>query len=162
MASARALRSIQGEKQDDRQVTLWADDGDVAEFVEKATPGILGCREKGHDFPPIAYVGSQVFTEVDDEGLAVRRETCPRCECAVRVQRWGFAKRSGRTRFELIASSVTYKDGPQGERYPLKPGHGRMKRRQVTRAQVESLFGNMSPGQIKQHILAQGAERAQA
>lgn len=153
------LRSIQGEQQDDKQMTLWADDDAVAEFVAKATPGILACRERGrHLFRSVSQVGNQIFTKFDDEGRAVREEDCQCCEAVTRVQRWGFSGRRGHVRFELLVTNLIYKTLPGGVRGVGTPGMGRMRPKQISRVQIESLFGDMSPGEIKQHVLAQGAK----
>lgn len=124
------LPSIQGERQPD---TGWvrASDEDVDLYVDRVSDEVLACRERGrHLFPTIRQGGIQ-FTEVDQDGLFVRRLTCSCCQLAVKVEKWEALARGRRVRFQLVASHLEYRTGRDGQTYLAPSGRGRMTPRQV-------------------------------
>ncbi|MEU7818586.1 hypothetical protein [Pseudonocardia sp. NPDC049154] len=123
-------KSIQGEQQQDTGYVR-ASDEDVDLYVDRVSDEVLACRERGrHLFPTIRQAGIH-FTEVDDDGLFVRRLTCTCCELAVKVEKWEGRRRGGRTRFQRVASSLEYREGPDGQVYLSPTGRGRMTPRQI-------------------------------
>lgn len=132
-ASTRVrMASIQGEQQRDRGTGMErAEDGDVDRYVDSASDEVLACRERGrHLFPAIRQIG-MIFTEVDDDGLFVRRLTCVCCRLATRVEKWDGTRHGSRVRFQRIAAHVEYQTGPNGERYLSPAGCGRIAPRQI-------------------------------
>ncbi|WP_271214863.1 hypothetical protein [Pseudonocardia halophobica] len=127
-----AARSIQGEQQDDlQQGYVRASEEDVDLYVDGVSDEVIMCRERGrHLFPTIRQAGIH-FSEVDEEGLFIRRLTCTCCRLAVRVERWEGARRGGRTRFARVTSGLVYQDGPNGEAYLAPSGRGHMTPRQI-------------------------------
>jgi hypothetical protein len=129
--SGTAARSIQGEQQDQVQGYVRASEEDVDLYVDGVSDEVIMCRERGrHLFPTIRQAGIH-FSEVDDEGLFIRRLTCTCCRLAVRVERWEGARRGGRTRFARVTSGLVYQDGPNGEVYLAPSGRGHMTPRQI-------------------------------
>jgi hypothetical protein len=125
-----AARSIQGEQQEDAGY-IRASDEDVDLYVDRVSDEVLACRERGrHLFPTIRQAGIH-FTEVDDEGLFLRRLVCTCCDLAVRVERWEGVRRRGQTRFHRVASTLEYRNGPNGEIYLAPSGRGHMTPRQI-------------------------------
>ncbi|MFR9805957.1 hypothetical protein ACL02T_27260 [Pseudonocardia sp. RS010] len=123
-------KSIQGEQQEESGFVR-ASDEDVDLYVDRVSDEVLACRERGrHLFPTIRQAGIH-FTEVDDEGLFVRRLTCTCCLLAVKVERWEGVRQRGRTRFHRVASNLEYRTGPDGQSYLAETGRGRMTPRQI-------------------------------
>jgi len=130
--SGRAGLSIQGE-QEQAQDSTWvrASDDDVDLYVDRVSDEVLACRERGrHLFPSIRQAGIH-FSEVDDDGLFIRRLTCTCCLLAVRVEKWEGARRGGRTRFSRVTSGLVYQTGPDGAEYLAPSGRGHMTARQI-------------------------------
>lgn len=130
VAGRTAALSIQGEHQGE---TGWvrASEDDVDLYVDRVSDEVLACRERGrHLFPTIRQAGI-FFTEVDDDGLFVRRLTCTCCLLAVRVERWEGVRRGNRTRFARVASNLEYRVGTNGELYLAPAGRGHMTPRQI-------------------------------
>jgi hypothetical protein len=124
------ISSIQGEQQHD---TGWvrASDEDVDLYVDRVSDAVLACRERGrHLFPTIGEGGIH-FTDVDSDGLFVRRVTCTCCQLAVRVEKWEGRKRGGRVRFQRVASHLDYRTDADGETYLAPSGRGHMTPRQI-------------------------------
>ncbi|WP_181781048.1 hypothetical protein [Pseudonocardia pini] len=122
--------SIQGEQQQDVGYVKASED-DVDLYVDGVSDEVLMCRERGrHLFPTIRQAGIH-FTEVDDEGLFLRRLTCTCCRLAVRVEKWEGVRRGGRTRFARVASNLEYQVGLNGEKYLAPSGRGHMTPRQI-------------------------------
>jgi hypothetical protein len=117
------LSSVQGEQQPD---TAWvrATDEDVDLYVDAVSDEVLACRERGrHLFPTIGQAGIQ-FTEVDNDGLFIRRVACTCCHLAERVEKWQGIARGRRTRFERVASHLDYRTGADGQTYLAPSGRG--------------------------------------
>lgn len=123
--------SIQGEQQQAASATLWASDEEVMEYVQSVADAVLACRQRGrHFFLSIQDTG-MVFVRVTATGLLVRRAGCESCGCVVRVELWDVRhKRDVVTRAELVDSFLDYTDSS----YLGKPGHGRMKPKQIRNA----------------------------
>lgn len=122
--------SIQGEQQRDAG-WVRASDEDVDLYVDRVSDEVLACRERGrHLFPTIRQAGIH-FTEVDDDGLFVRRLTCTCCELAVKVEKWEGSRQRGRTRFQRVASHLEYRTGQDGQTYLAPTGRGHMTARQI-------------------------------
>lgn len=125
-----SLPSIQGEQQ---QETGWsrASDDDVDHYVDRVSDEVLACRERGrHLFPTIRQAGMD-FTEVDDDGLFLRRLNCTCCGLAVRIEKWEGTKRGRRVRFQLVASRLEYRTGDDGQTYLAPAGQGHMTARAI-------------------------------
>jgi hypothetical protein len=126
----RAGLSIQGEQQQDAGYVR-ASEEDVDLYVDGVSDEVIMCRERGrHLFPTIRQAGIH-FSEVDEEGLFIRRLTCTCCQLAVRVERWEGVRRGGRTRFARVTSGLVYQTGPKGEMYLAPSGRGHMTPRQI-------------------------------
>ena len=128
--SGRGALSIQGEQAQD---TGWvrASDDDVDLYVDRVSDEVLACRERGrHRFASIRQAGIH-FSEVDDEGLFVRRLICTCCQLAVRVEKWEGARRGNRTRFSRVTSGLVYQTGDDGAEYLAPSGRGHMTARQI-------------------------------
>lgn len=125
--------SIQGEQQQDGGF-VQASEEDVDLYVDRVSDEVLACRERGrHLFPAIRQAGIH-FSGVDETGLLIRRLTCTSCGLAVRVEKWEGARRrgrTGRTRFQRVASHLEYRTGRDGEIYLAPSGRGRMTTRQI-------------------------------
>lgn len=122
--------SIQGEQQQEAGYVK-ASDEDVDLYVDRVSDEVLACRERGrHLFPTIRQAGIY-FSEVDSDGLFVRRLTCTCCELAVKVEKWEGARQRGRTRFHRVASHLEYRTGRDGQTYLSPTGRGRMTPRQI-------------------------------
>lgn len=122
--------SIQGEQQKDTDLVR-ASDEDVDLYVDHVSDEVLACRERGrHLFPSIRQAGIH-FSDVDSDGLLIRRVTCTSCELAVRVEKWEGARQRGRTRFARVASHLEYRTGREGQTYLAPAGRGRMTTRQI-------------------------------
>lgn len=125
-----AALSIQGEQQ---QETGWvrASDEDVDLYVDRVSDEVLACRERGrHLFPTIRQAGIH-FTDVDRDGLFLRRLTCTCCGLAVRVEKWEGVRQRGRTRFHRVVSNLEYKTNADGQSYLAPSGRGHMTARQI-------------------------------
>lgn len=109
----KVLTSIQGERQEERELTLWATDDEVAEFVEGANDRHLICRERGrHDWQAIRRTGL-VFTGVTKDDYPERRLTCPDCQAAERVEVWDVkfyasGAKKGQVKSCVLLSSYTH------------------------------------------------------
>ena len=122
--------SIQGEQQQDTGL-IRASDEDVDLYVDRVSDEVLACRERGrHLFPSIRQAGIH-FSDVDGDGLLIRRLACTCCGLAVRVEKWEGVRRGSRTRFSRVASSLEYRTGREGETYLAPSGRGRMTTRQI-------------------------------
>jgi hypothetical protein len=122
--------SIQGEQELD---SGWvrASEEDVDLYVDRVSDEVLACRERGrHLFPTIRQAGIQ-FTDVDRDGLFVRRLTCTCCGLAVKVEKWEGVRRRGGTRFGRVGSHLEYQTGPDGQGYLAPAGRGHMTARQI-------------------------------
>lgn len=126
-----SLSSIQGEQQE-TMGRIRAADADVDRYVDDVSDEVLACRERGrHLFPSTRTVG-MTFTDVDDEGLFVRRLACTCCELAVRVEKWEGAQRGRRVRFRRVSSNLEYRTGKSGNSYLAPSGVGYMTPRQIS------------------------------
>lgn len=142
--------SIQGEHQIALDPAVFADQADVDEFVGKLPDALLICRERGrHDFPTMREVGS-IQLKVNEDGELVREDVCRTCQCAVRVEIWEGFRRGRQVRYHKVGQSRTYyRVGPNGEKYPAPPGHGRMTPRQVQEAIATQLLKGVTPSALK-------------
>lgn len=124
------LPSIQGEQQQEAG-RVRASDEDVDLYVDRVSDEVLACRERGrHLFPTIRQAGIH-FTDVDRDGLFVRRLICNCCELAVKVEKWEGIKRGRRVRFQRVASHLEYRTGADGQTYLAPSGRGHMTPRQI-------------------------------
>jgi hypothetical protein len=149
--SATSLPSVQGEQQ---QETGWgrASDGDVDRYVDRVSDEVLACRERGrHLFPAIRQAGIH-FTEVDDDGLFLRRLTCTCCGLAVRVEKWEGTKRGRRVRFHLVASRLEYRTGDDGQTYLAPSGQGHMTARQIRDSVASKALEDQSPTALRKAL----------
>lgn len=122
--------SIQGEQQEEATYVK-ASEEDVDLYVDRVSDEVLACRERGrHLFPTIRQAGIH-FSEVDSDGLFIRRLTCTCCELAVKVEKWEGSRQRGRTRFHRIVSNLEYRTGREGQTYLSPSGRGRMTPRQI-------------------------------
>jgi len=160
---ATTLRSIQGEQETTRQLDLFMPQEDVDLYVDSVDDQILLCRERGrHSFPSAKETGLRFNGGVDEEtGLLVRRVMCTCCRLAERVEYWDVKHRGTRvTRCEYVGASVVYhtehtKDGGL-RRYTNKPGHGRMKPKQVKTAVATGMLA----GTVSYRDLLKAAKQA--
>jgi hypothetical protein len=122
--------SIQGEQQRDID-WIRASDEDVDLYVDQVSDDVLICRERGrHLFPSIRQAGIH-FSDVDADGLLIRRLVCTCCALAVRVEKWEGTRQRGRTRFSRVVSQLEYRTGDEGQIYLAPSGRGRMTPRQI-------------------------------
>ncbi|MEV4644834.1 hypothetical protein [Saccharopolyspora sp. NPDC049357] len=122
--------STQGEQHQETGY-IKASDEDVDLYVDRVTDEVLACRERGrHLFPTIRQAGIH-FSEIDSDGLFIRRLTCTCCELAVKVEKWEGTRQRGRTRFHRVASQLEYRTGQDGQTYLSPTGRGRMTPRQI-------------------------------
>lgn len=147
-----AVLSIQGEAQHDAG-TLFASPEDVDQYVDQATDGIRACREAGrHPFPGVARVRGAIFSAITEDGLLVRELVCPQCRCAVRVELWESYGRGKAARVRFLSASVTYRPGPDGERYPAPPGRGRITQRAVKESIATAALAGASITELKRTL----------
>ena len=71
------------------------------------------------------------FTDIDNDGLFIRRLTCTCCRLAVRVEKWEGIQRGRRLRFQRVASHLEYRTGDDGQTYLAPTGQGHMTPRQI-------------------------------
>ncbi|MEV4734899.1 hypothetical protein [Saccharopolyspora sp. NPDC049426] len=127
--------STQGEQHQETGY-IKASDEDVDLYVDRVTDEVLACRERGrHLFPTIRQAGIH-FSEVDSDGLFIRRLTCTCCELAVKVEKWEGTRQRGRTRFNRVDSQLEYRTGQDGQTYLSPTGRGRMTPRQIGDSEV--------------------------
>lgn len=134
--SSSKFRSIQGEQQHQQQLDLFMPQEDVDTYVRESDDKVVECRERGrHPFETIR--SSQMrFEGETEEGFLVRRQVCPCCGLAVRVEHWDVRHHRGRvTRCELVMARTEYrterlKDGTV-RRYVAPAGRGRIRPRQI-------------------------------
>lgn len=125
------LPSVQGEQQETAG-RIRASDTDVDRYVDRVSDDVLACRERGrHLFPSTRAVG-MTFTDVDSDGMFIRRLTCTCCELAVRVERWEGIQRGRRLRFQRVAAHLEYRTGDNGQTYLAPSGGGHMTPRQIS------------------------------
>ena len=75
-------------QQEEVELTLWATDDEVDEFVRGANDQHLICRERGrHDWQAIRTTGL-VFTGITKDDYPERRTACPICRAVERVEVW--------------------------------------------------------------------------
>ena len=140
--------SIQGEQQPDGG-WVRASDEDVDLYVDRVSDEVLACRERGrHLFPTIREAGIH-FSEVDSEGLFLRRLVCTCCDLAVRVERWEGVGRRGRTRFRRVASTLEYRTGRNGEEYLAPAGRGHMTARQIGDSVASKALAGQSLAELR-------------
>jgi hypothetical protein len=146
-----SLPSIQGEQQ---QETGWvrASDEDVDRYVDRVSDEVLACRERGrHLFPTIRQAGMD-FTEVDGDGLFLRRLSCTCCGLAVRIEKWEGTKRGRRVRFQLVASRLEYRTGDDGQTYLAPSGQGHMTARQIRDSVASKALKDQSPTALRKAL----------
>lgn len=124
------LPSIQGEQQRDA-ARVRASDEDVDAYVDRVSDEVLACRERGrHLFPTIRQAGIH-FSDVDGDGLFIRRLVCTCCRLAVKVEKWEGVRRGRRVRFARAGSHLEYRTGEDGQSYLAPSGRGHMTPRQI-------------------------------
>lgn len=128
----RNVKSIQAEQQEAAGGGyIRASEDDVDLYVDRVSDEVIACRERGrHLFPTIRQAGIR-FTDVDRDGLLVRRLTCTCCDLAIKVEKWEGVRDRGRTRFQRVASTLEYRTGDNGEIYLAPSGRGHMTPRQI-------------------------------
>lgn len=147
-------------EQASRYEYLEASDGDVDLYVDDASPEILGCRLKGHDYPE-DDPRLRSFTDVDDDGLLVRELLCARCQAVARVERWEERGRGRNRRLRLVGvSSIRYGMSPDGKQYRAPAGIGRITRRRVRESIVTKSLAGKTAKQIRRDIAAAKKEEA--
>lgn len=124
------LPSIQGEQQETAGRVRAAEE-DVDRYVDRMSDEVLACRERGRHLFPSTREAGMTFTDLDGDGLFVRRLTCTCCELAVRVEKWEGIQRGRRLRFQRVASHLEYRTGEEGQSYLAPSGRGHMTPRQV-------------------------------
>lgn len=133
---SKVVSSIQGEQQEERELTLWATDDEVAEFVEGAIDKHLICRERGrHDWKAIRTTGL-VFTGVTRDDFPERRQTCPDCQAVEKVEVWDVkfyqsGAKKGQVRSCVLLTDYTHYTDTA---YQNKRGAGRMRPKQIRAA----------------------------
>jgi hypothetical protein len=131
MAAARKPQSIQGFQQDQASQDQYMSDGDVDEYVSKASDEVLMCRERGrHLWPSVRKVGVH-FTGVTTEGLLVRQLRCECCGLAERREFWETVGRGSNLRYRPVDATTVYLTGDSGEKYLVPSGRGRMTSKMV-------------------------------
>jgi len=166
-------KSIQGEQQVEIQDTLWAADAEVDEFVLHADDGVIACRERGrHQFAPTRMSG-MTFHSINREGFYVRRVPCDSCRRmevgpdgdtlvpglprVIRVEIWDVKhKRDKIVRCDLVRTYSEYVDPS----YLNKPGHGRMKPRQIRASVGSQQLVGQSLTALRKQILKEEEQRA--
>lgn len=156
--------SIQGERQEEEALTLWATDGEVDDFVREADDKYLLCRDRArHGYRTVkqAVADGLEFCGETHDGFLERRELCPDCEAVERVEVWdvGHNPRSGRvTRCKLVRAYTYYVD----EAYQNKTGAGRMKPRQIRESIASQALGTRSYRKLVADAKKRQAERREA
>jgi hypothetical protein len=159
-ASGTAALSIQGEQQQDQQGYVKASEEDVDLYVDGVSDEVIMCRERGrHLFPTIRQAGIH-FSEVDEEGLFIRRLTCTCCQLAVRVERWEGSRRGGRTRFARVTSGLVYLSGPNGEAYLAPAGRGHMTPRQIGDSVASKALAGQTLTELRKAAKAEATKAA--
>jgi hypothetical protein len=149
--NATPLPSIQGEQQQDAG-RVRASEEDVDHYVDRVSDEVLACRERGrHLFPAIRESGIS-FTEVDRDGLFVRRLTCTCCELAVKVEKWEGARRGRRVRFQRVAAHLEYRRGAEGQTYLAPSGRGHMTPRQIADSVASKALHDQSPAALRKAL----------
>lgn len=132
LGSDPTAKSIQGERQEEARQLTWMDMAEVDQYVTKASPEVLECRERGrHVYPSIRETFR--FSGVTKEGLMIRRVTCKVCHLVGREEEWDVRHHRGKvTNCELVSARPDYSPrGPHGEKYLGPSGHGRMTNKMV-------------------------------
>lgn len=130
------------------------EDGDVENYVNKATPGTLECRAGGrHAFPNRVRRALQhtlSFTGYNEHlRLFEIREDCESCQCAYRIVYYENVGTKKNPHFKRVGSSAPrYKKGPNGEIYTADPGLGRISPRQVDSILVTQAMSGKTLSQI--------------
>ncbi len=153
------LPSIQGEQQG-QSGRVRASDDDVDRYVDRVSDAVLACRERGrHLFPSTREVGME-FTDVDNDGLFVRRLTCTCCALAVRVEKWEGTKRGRRLRFQRVASHLEYRTGDDGQTYLAPSGRGHMTPRQIADSVASKALQGQSLTAMRKALQRAGTQKA--
>lgn len=137
--------SIQGEKQQEDELTLWASDAEVDTFVQHADDRHLVCRDRArHAYRTVkqAVADGLRFTGQTADGFLERREICPDCRAVERVELWDVRHNSHNkvTRCVLVNAYTHYVDTS----YQNAPGSGRMKPKQIREAVASLALNGMS------------------
>lgn len=151
------LTSIQGELLEEDPTRWVMDQADVDEYVDRQTPEVLECRERGRHTYPLMLVADPEdlhFTDVDeDTGLFIRKVYCTICKLAYRRERWrGVETSRGRAYWEPVDASVSYETGPNGETYLAPSGKGSMRSKQVRRSIATKKMSGMTPAKMRKRI----------
>jgi hypothetical protein len=153
----RNVKSIQGEQQESTGGYVRASDEDVDLYVDRVSDAVIACRERGrHLFPTIRQAGIR-FTDVDRDGLLVRRLTCTCCDLAVKVEKWEGVRDRGRTRFARVASTLEYRTGDNGEIYLAPSGRGHMTPRQIGDSVASKALSGQTLTQLRKDARAAAA-----
>ncbi len=156
--NVRPLPSIQGE-QLENSGRVRASDEDVDRYVDRVSDEVLACRERGrHLFPSTREVGME-FTDVDGDGLFLRRLTCTCCGLAVRVEKWEGIQRGRRLRFHRVASHLEYRTGTDGQTYLAPSGRGHMTPRQIADSVASKSLQGQSLGALRKAAKRTGTRR---
>lgn len=149
LKKSETMLSIQGGRVVRKQISQFMDDGDVDEYVQKASDAVLTCRERGrHMFPSIRMAGVE-FVDVDEDGLLIRRLRCLCCKLAERVERWEARGRGANVRYGRVAATTQYVRGEDGESYLGPQGHGRMTPKMVQASLLTSALAGQSIGALR-------------
>lgn len=144
--------SIQGEQQRDYGVSR-ADQDDVDAYVDGVSAAVLGCRQRGHRFPPPTPNGEPLWFAMDRQGVLYRRVLCQDCRLVMRVEQYVFEGRGKNKRVKPVGQTqYVYLEGPDGERYAAPRGHGRMTRRQVTESVLSKSLSGLSITEVRKNL----------
>lgn len=157
-----SVLSIQGEQQQQETGYVRASEEDVDLYVDRVSDEVLACRERGrHLFPTIRQAGIH-FTDVDGDGLLIRRLTCTCCQLAVKVEKWEGARLRGRTRFARVASNLEYRTGTDGQVYLAPTGRGHMTARQIGDSVASKALAGQSIAALRKAAVKAAAETKEA
>lgn len=155
-------RSIQGEAQQAETGYVRASAEDVDLYVDQVTDEVIACRERGrHLFPTIRQAGIH-FTDVDRDGLLIRRLTCTCCLLAVKIEKWEGVRSGSRTRFARVASTLEYRTGDNGEIYLAPSGRGHMTPRQIGDSVASKALAGQSLTALRKGAKAAAAKNTSA
>lgn len=148
------LPSIQGEALRERDArAVPASIGDVDNYVDSKSQGILNCRSAGHIFP--AQSKTQLkFTGYDTELKAFeRRIGCVNgCGCIFKVELWQPRGSGKHRRWQMVGTKREEHTNADGETYAMKPGLGRAYRKDVKESMATVALSGVSPAQILKEL----------
>lgn len=150
------MSSIQGELLG-KDPTRWTmEQSDVDAYVDRQSPEVLTCRERGrHTYQLMVHANPEDlhFTDVDDDGLFIRKVKCEVCTLAYRRETWRAVELGrGRAYWEPVSAGTSYEIGPNGESYLAPSGQGSMTTKQVRRSIATQKMAGVSPTKVRRRI----------